>query len=486
MPMAVGSRSSSAGCPLNMLKLPATSCACPSLASNRKARNMTKPNVVFLLTDQWRLQALGYAGNTQVQTPNIDRLADESINYPNAISGYSVCCPWRASFLTGQYPLTHGVVVNDVPISSDPVGLGDAFKQADYSTAYIGKWHVDGRGRSSYIPPERRLGFDYFKALECSHDYNRSAYYAGDDDRKRYWDGYDVFAQTADAQAFIKSQSRERQPFLLVLSWGPPHNPYQTAPEQFREMYAAAAVELRPNVPAEIAARARRWLAGYYAHCSAIDQSVGDIVRTLEKCGLADDTVLVFASDHGDMLGSQGLERKQKPYEESIRVPFLLRYPAKYGRQPRAASAFLNAHDIMPTLLGVCDLPIPATVEGSDYSPPLSGEPKQSDCALLACFHPFGEWTRALGGREYRGIRTARYTYCRTLEAAWLLFDNEKDPFQLSNLVDQPQFAELQAELEKLLQRELAALGDEFLAGPTIINRWAYSLDETGTVPFRD
>lgn len=445
---------------------------------------MNKPNVVFLLTDQWRLQALGYAGNTQVQTPNIDRLAAESISFPNAIAGYSVCCPWRASFLTGQYPLTHGVIVNDVPISSDPVGLGDAFRQEGYRTAYIGKWHVDGRGRSSYIPPERRLGFDYFKALECSHDYNRSAYYAGDDDTLRHWDGYDVFAQTADAQHYIESRAGE-QPFMLTLSWGPPHNPYQTAPKRFREMYDPAAIDLRPNVPAAMAARARHWLAGYYAHCSAIDQSVGELVRTLDDCGLADDTVLVFASDHGDMLGSQGTERKQKPYEESIRVPFLLRYPAKYGREPREASSFLNAHDIMPTLLGVCGLPIPATVEGSDCSPSLAGGSTSSDCALLACFHPFGEWPRAAGGREYRGIRTARYTYCRQLDGAWLLFDNARDPYQLENLVDRPQCAELQAELDWLLQRELAALGDEFLDGMTYINRWGYALDETGTVPFR-
>lgn len=445
---------------------------------------MTKPNVVFLLTDQWRLQALGYAGNTQVQTPNIDRLAGESISFPNAISGYSVCCPWRASFLTGQYPLTHGVIVNDVPISSEPVGLGDAFKRAGYSTAYIGKWHVDGRGRSSYIPPERRLGFEYFKALECSHDYNRSAYYAGDDDAKRYWDGYDVFAQTADARSYIESRSGE-PPFMLVLSWGPPHNPYETAPKRFRDMYAADSIALRPNVPAEMADPAREWLAGYYAHCSAIDHSVGELVRTLDDCGLADDTVLVFASDHGDMLGSQGLERKQKPYEESIRVPFLLRYPAKYGRQPREVSSFLNAHDIMPTLLGICDLPIPATVEGADRSPTLSGASTPSDCALLACFHPFGEWSRAIGGREYRGIRTARYTYCRSLDGPWLLFDNEADPYQLENLADRPQCAELQAGLDRLLHRELAALGDEFLDGMRYIKRWGYPLDETGTVAFQ-
>jgi len=469
---------------------------------------MSRPNVVFLLTDQWRLQALGYASNSQVHTPNIDRLAGESINFKHAISGYSVCCPWRASFLTGQYPLTHGVIVNDVPMwrvdtatsSSEPVGLGDAFKNEGYNTAYIGKWHVDGRGRKAYIPPERRLGFDYFKALECTHEYNQSAYYDNDDPTMRFWDGYDVFAQTADAQQYIcrvdtgspESRSAEK-PFMLVLSWGPPHNPYETAPEEYRDMYDPRDIELRPNVPPEMADDAREWLAGYYAHCSAIDKSVGDIMATLDERDLSENTVLVFASDHGDMLGSQGWTRKQKPWEESIRVPFLLRYPAKYGREAREVEPFLNAHDIMPTLLGVCDLPIPESVEGRDFSATLEGETIASPGALLACFHPFGEWSRPVGGHEYRGIRTERYTYCRTLwrvdtatsDGPWLLYDNDADPYQLENLVGRAEHAEIQAELETLLQRELEAIGDDFLDGMAYINRWGYPLDDTGTVPFR-
>lgn len=442
-----------------------------------------KPNIVVLLTDQWRLQALGYSGNPQVQTPNIDRLSRESVNFKHAISGWSVCCPWRASFLTGQYPLTHGVFVNDAPIGSHPIGLGDAFKQQGYQTAYIGKWHVDGRGRSSYIPPSRRLGFDYFKALECSHDYNQSAYYAHDDPTRRQWEGYDVFAQTRDAQSYIQARA-DKGPFLLTLSWGPPHNPYQTAPAEYRRLYDPQNIELRPNVPAERADEAREWLAGYYAHCTAIDKSVGDIMDTLEECHLTDDTILVFASDHGDMLGSQGMERKQKPYEESIRVPFLLRYPAQYGRGAAVCEAFLNAHDIMPTLLGICGLPIPPTVEGRDVSPVLAGQRDDGQAALLACFHPFGEWPRARGGVEYRGIRTARYTYCRGLDGPWLLFNNEADPYQLNNRVNQAAYASIQRELEGILQQKLDEMGDEFLDGESYIRQWGYPQDASGTVPF--
>ncbi len=440
-----------------------------------------KPNIVFLLTDQWRLQAFGYTGNTQVKTPNIDKLAEESTNFTHATAGWSVCCPWRASMLTGQYPLTHGVFVNDVGIGSNPVGMGTAFKQAGYDTAFIGKWHVDGQGRSNYIPSERRLGFDYFKALECTHDYNNSAYYDNNDTTKRLWEGYDVFAQADDAMNYIENHNNDK-PFMLLLSWGPPHNPYDNAPQQYRDMYQAENIKLRPNIPPEEQANARKWLAGYYAHCTAIDKSVGDILKAIANAGLGEDTIVVFASDHGDMLGSQGQERKQRPWDESIRVPFIVRVPHIDGSE---TNAMINAHDILPTLLGLCDADIPDTVEGRDFSPVFRGEPDPANgAALLACFHPFGEYSVEGGGREYRGIRTHRYTYTKTLEGAWQLYDNETDPYQLSNLVNKPEFASIQDELEARLQQLLDELDDKFEDGMVYIEKWGYPLDETGTVPY--
>ncbi len=435
-----------------------------------------RPNVVFLLTDQWRLQDLGYAGNAQVQTPNIDRLAGESTNFTHAISGWPLCSPWRASLLTGQYPLTHGVFTNDLPIGSDPVGMGDAFKRAGYDTACIGKWHANGQGRTSYIPPERRLGFDYFKVLECTHDYNRSEYYAGDDDEKRVWDGYDVFAQADDAMAYIRDRASEN-PFMLLLSWGPPHNPYDTAPEAFRELYQPEEIALHPNVPADWEERAREWIAGYYAHCSALDKSVGDILAALDEAGIADETIVVFASDHGDMLGSQGQQRKQRPWEESIRVPFLVRVP---GQGAGKTDALLNAHDILPTLLGLCGVEIPDTVDGKDFSIVLDGGPDPSGgAALIASFYPLWE---AGGGREYRGVRTRRHTYTRTLEGPWHLYDNDDDPYQLTNLVDDPAHSELRSDLERTLQRLLDEQGDALERGMDYVRRWRYTTDATGRV----
>ncbi len=138
----------------------------------------------------------------------------------------------------------------------------------------------------------------------------------------------------------------------------------------------------------------------------------------------------------------------------------------------------------MPTLLGLCDLPIPDTVEGRDVSATLDGDGDIGEAVLLACFHPFGEWARNNGGREYRGVRTARYTYCRTLDSPWLLYDNETDPYQQNNLINEAEHVVLQIELEALLQKKLEAIGDEFLDGMTYVKQWGYPLDETGTVPY--
>ncbi|MBN1876405.1 MAG: sulfatase, partial [Anaerolineae bacterium] len=366
------------------------------------------PNILFIFGDQWRAQATGYAGDPNVRTPNLDRFAEESLNFTCAVSNCPVCSPWRATLMTGQYPLTHGVFVNDVPISSEPVYLADVFKNAGYDTAYIGKWHIDGHGRSAYIPPERHKGFDYWKVQECTHDYNASFYF-GDNPKKLRWEGYDAIAQTKDAQAYIENHD-STQPFLLMLSWGPPHDPYNTAPEEFRQLYTPNAIQLRPNVPEEIATEAREWLAGYYAHCSALDRCFGELMRTLDETGLAGDTLVVFTSDHGDMAGSHGARNKQRPWDESILVPLLLRfpkgmhYPAARNRDTHQIDTPINSPDLMPTLLGLVGLPVPGTVEGHNFAPFLRGESIPPDTAALielpACFHQYAYY---LGGRDWRG-----------------------------------------------------------------------------------
>jgi arylsulfatase A-like enzyme len=443
------------------------------------------PNLIFVFPDQMRYQATGFAGDPNVQTPHLDRLAETSLNFTRAISGCPVCSPARASLLTGQYPDRHGVFVNDVCLSDDPVSLAEAFKAGGYDTAYIGKWHLDGHGRSNYIPPERRHGFDFWQVLECTHDYNHSSYYAGDDPTPRMWQGYDAAAQTQVARNYVETHTGQN-PFLLVLSWGPPHNPYETAPENYRAIYNAADLTLRPNVPPERESQARTELAGYYAHITALDDLIGDLLESVNKAGIADDTIFVFWSDHGDMLHSQGQARKQRPWEESIRVPLLIRYPRLFGRQGRLIDAPINTPDLMPTLLGLCGLPTPETVQGADYASYLKNEaPAPADAVLLACYHPFGEFERAHGGKEYRGLRAHTHTYARDLTGPWLLYDNLADPYQQTNLINTPAVRDLQADLDEQLSQLLSRYGDEFLPGQAYIDRWGYITDERGTVPYK-
>lgn len=445
-----------------------------------------KPNVIYVFGDQWRQQATGYAGDPNVKTPNIDSLANQSVNFVNAQAGCPVCTPSRASMLTGQQPLTHGLFVNDVPLYPKGKTIAESFSSAGYDTAYIGKWHVGGKGRSDYIPPERRLGFDYWKVLECTHDYNESPYYAGDSDEKLYWEGYDAIAQTKDANAYIENHGKEK-PFYLVLSWGGPHSPYNTAPEEFRKMYDPEKIILRENVPEEKASQAQKWLAGYYAHCSTLDKCLGDLLDTVKKSDLEENTIIVFTSDHGDMLGSRGEQNKQRPYDESIRIPFLLKDPRLANECLKETKAIIDMPDVMPTLLGLCDIEIPSSVEGHDFSNHINGGQDPTDgAALIMSLQPFGQWTVAMGGREYRGLRTKQYTYVRDLNGPWLLYDNINDPYQLNNLINNEESKPIQNELEEWLQRKLDRAEDKFLPGIEYIHQWGYKVDDTGTVPYKN
>lgn len=449
-----------------------------------------QPNILFILADQWRAQDFGYAGNTDVQTPNLDKLAGQSMVFTRAVSGCPVCSPHRASLLTGQYPLTHGVFYNDKPLRNEAVTMAEVLKEEGYQTGYIGKWHINGRtenetvqeSRNAPVPEDRRQGFDFWKVNECTHDYNNSFYY-DENNEKHFWGGYDALVQKDTAIQYMKDH-KEGDPFLLFLAWGPPHAPYHTAPEEFSNQFGEEDVTLRPNVPEEYEDVARKQISGYYAHMAALDQAIGEILQAIKDNGMEENTIVVFSSDHGDMLWSHGMEKKQKPWDESILVPLLVRYPAALGTEGKTIETPINTPDIMPTLLGLSKVNIPSTVEGKDYSPLLSNATySEIDSAtLIQCPVPFHQWNYLQGGREYRGVRTPRYTYTRDLQGPWLLYDNLKDPFQQNNLCNQPEYAEIQEKLEQHLQQELAATNDEFLSGDAYMAQWGYSFDNKDSV----
>ena len=165
----------------------------------------------------------------------------------------------------------------------------------------------------------------------------------------------------------------------------------------------------------------------------------------------------------------------------------LIRWPAVLGKEARQFDAPINSEDVMPTLLGLANVRIPRSVEGLDYSGYLRGGPNPGDGAtVLTCVAPFGEFERRIGGKEYRGLRTTRYTYVRDLAGPWLLFDNETDPYQQSNLINQPAHAALQADLDAQLTRKLKANNDAFLPGPEYIEQHNYKVNAGGTVPYKN
>lgn len=442
-----------------------------------------KPNVIFVFADQWRAEATGYAGNPDVITPVIDKMAGESVVFHNAVATMPVCAPYRGTLLTGQYPLTHGLFYNDKPLATDATTMGKIFKQNGYTTGYVGKWHVNGHANGEHpfaardrpVPRERRQGFDYWKVREVTHDYNNSFYF-DENDEKHFWEGYDVFPQTDSAIGFIRNS--KNSPFLLVLSWGPPHNPYETAPEKYRDMYDPSKLFVRPNVPPAMQDSARKILAGYYAHCTAIDEALGRLLKTLDEEGIADNTIIVFTSDHGDMLLSKGVLRKQRPWDESILVPMLLRYPAKYGKKRIDVRKPIGTPDLLPTLLGLSGLQIPETIQGEDVSPGITDPARYPvDASLIMLPVPFHEWKFSNGGREYRGIRTERYTYVKSLTGPWLLYDNETDPYQEKDLSADPAYLQIREELDGKLGKILARTGDEFLPADEYMKKWNYTYD---------
>jgi len=183
--------------------------------------NAQKPNVIYILTDQWRASAFAYAGDPNVKTPQIDKFAKEAIRFTNAVSVCPVCTPYRASLLTGKYPTSTGMFLNDIYLPEEELCMAEIFKNAGYNTAYLGKWHLDGHGRFNNVEPERRQGFDYWKALECSHDYNKMPYYENADPEMKYWDEYSPFAISKKAQDYITEQAKGDKPFLLFVSYIP-------------------------------------------------------------------------------------------------------------------------------------------------------------------------------------------------------------------------------------------------------------------------
>ncbi|TBN02959.1 DUF4976 domain-containing protein [Hyunsoonleella flava] len=436
--------------------------------------NQKKPNIVYILTDQWRGSSLGYAGNPDVKTPNLDAFAKESVNFTNTVSVTPVCTPHRAALFTGKFPTTTGMFLNDLHMPAEEVTMAELFKEAGYSTAYWGKWHLDGHGRSTYIPKERRQGFDFWRALECSHNYTKMPYYDNENTTLKHWKKYSPFAITEDAIAYLEQHAKDDNPFLAVISIATPHYPHGTAPKKYKAMYPPESLTLNPNISDKFKERARKELQGYYAHATATDQAIGSVIDKIKALGLLENTIIVFSADHGEMMGAHGVKPfvKQLAWDEAIRVPFLIRYPNINGNKGKVVNAPITTPDILPSLLALTNIEIPKDIEGENVSELIKNpDPDADRAALVMNVAPFGANYK---DQPYRGIRTKQYTYAITPKGPSMFYDNVKDPYQQNNLLGKPELADVQKDLDTKLKQQLAKIGDEVRPRDYYMEKWGY------------
>ncbi|MEM6562086.1 MAG: sulfatase-like hydrolase/transferase [Planctomycetota bacterium] len=409
-----------------------------------------RPNVLWILCDQLRGQALGDDPNAV--TPSLDRLVARGRRFVNCFSHYPICTPARGGIVTGLYAHANGCRVQGDLLPPGNRTIAHCFNDAGYRTGWVGKWHlgsvsgVDGwqAGADYWVHPHLRGGFADWIGFEASNHYYRTRYSVGD----RMWpplelDGYQTDALTDLFLQHLAALGAE-QPWFQVLSLEAPHpgcdehGVYRhPAPPQWEAMFDPAQLELRGNVPRDIESEARTMLAGYYAQLANLDHNVGRVLDAIP-----DDTLVLFFSDHGEMGGSHGLFEKSCVYDEALRVPLVIAGP---GVEAGTTDALASLLDVMPTTCGLAGVDCPDT-HGIDVQ-------RQTRDHVLA------QWLgpALFGGYDFqfRALRTATHTYAESTTAEHrVLFNNAEDPLQLANRYGEP------TNLAERLSEACAAVGD--------------------------
>ena len=462
-----------------------------------------RPNIIYMMADQLRADVLGYAGDGLAVTPNIDRFARQSLDFTNAVSVSPVSAAYRASLITGKYTSSTGMVINELNLNPNHRTLAHVLTDAGYQTGYVGKVHWNDAHRRPYKPGPERMGFDGYWAAYSFNHINYSAFYDTDgpdgepvhvDLKGQY--GPEVF--TGLALDYIREHAGDEQPFTLMLSWSPTHDPWvrRNVPAHCYERFKDVKFELPENFNenpdpymdrffSEYFNGRTSWrddfvkgegyqeaMRCYYAMVNSIDEQFGRVVELLDSLGIADNTIVVFTSDHGEMMTSQGRMFKMIFYDEACRIPFLIRCPgAKRGR----TDVCLNTPDIAPTLLGLVGLSdsIPAEMEGDDLSFAVrGGKGLEPDFAFMQGMGHTHLWRN---GFEWRAVRDKRYTYARYLrDGSELLFDRQKDPHMTRNVAEDKKYAKVLASLRSGMAAKMEELNDEFKPCTWYRDHWMY------------
>ncbi len=483
-----------------------------------------RPNILLAISDQQRTDTLGFMGRTPCRTPNMDRLARDGVSFDRAICSSPLCLPSRASLFTGQYPHQIGMMRNKDTIGEEPL-LTDLLRERGYHTAYAGKWHLEPdeqpkafRGREQALgladvngiptePPGRRQINRWFDRAEGQSSYDYSVWCeanglpdgwpVSDDELRTHrvpsmsiprvkrqaaltsdqtYDGW----VTDIALSFLDDRPKDR-PFFLVCSWFAPHPPFKV-PDPYFDMYDPADAVMPPNFgpgpdkPDSIETSFFRQLwrdhgedweswratvAAYWGYTTMVDGLLGRLLRRLEDEGILDDTLVVFCSDHGEMLGAQGLWHKMAPYEECLRVPLLMRLPETLPAG-RRSNATVSLIDVPATILAAAGCAPPDCYLGADLGPVARGATESSgEIYRYSEMQPLGDWHRIA---DFRLVVDERYKYVWHNGDRAELYDLAEDPFEQVNLAGTGAAAPIERRLSERLFAWMRDTGDP-LAG---------------------
>ncbi len=417
----------------------------------RSWAEVDRPNVLIVLADGWRAQSLPAEGKASLRVPHFQRLSAESVVFTRAYTPYPSCGPARAALLTGFYPHRYGLLRDGIRLSNTVTTIARYASRAGYVTGFIGRWALDGPDEPGFVPPERRHGFAEWAAYNQGTRWYGSVYFRDMPEPLRA-EGFEPDHQTALAIEFC-TRHRDRL-FMLVLAYGPPHPP-RVAPPEWLELYAKVPLEVAANVPASQLEQARQALRAYYAACSAVDACLGKLLEALEQLELSQRTVVVFTADHGDLLGAHGQDGASSFYEESIRVPLLVRHP-KQRRSPRQVHSLVSLVSLAPTVLSWLGIP-EATGDAGPLPLHQSTPPTEAEESVY-CYGRLGapdEWRAIVRGWD-------KLVVDRELNPTHL-FNLALDPYELDNLVQERSERRKRDELLARLKVWMQRLGDRIL-----------------------
>ena len=438
-----------------------------------------RPNLLFTFSDQQSYDMLGCYGNEQILTPNLDRFAAEGVRFEHCIASCPICTPYRSMLLTGQHTLYNGCFTNDIQMLHRPgKSFGEVLRDAGYRTGYVGKWHLYGGDRDRPIPPgPNRHGFDdLFVTNNCTVDFRAGhAFYWNEQGEKVIFDEWEALGQTRQALSFLDGCKAD-EPFALFVSWHPPHDQglgslerrYE-APKEYQDRYDPAKIPLRQN--AKEYPHIREHYHGYYSMCSGLDDCAGMLLEKLKAKGLDQNTLVVYTSDHGDLLGSHGRPApKMYPEDESIRVPLILRQPGKL-EGGKSSNLLVGTLDLMPTLLSLMGLNGPDDLHGTDLSEAIrSGKEDSIESVPLFYYSGAQPWDKTWFGVYTHG-HTYSYEVGRKTDASCLnvLFEHGKDRWQLTNLYGLETQKSVQSHLDTLTRSWLERFGGTEMDGEQLM-----------------